>query len=164
MELTAYVAGEPWTDRPQCACPTLTSMAISLNDRFPDEDRQLLAPLIPLLVGTRGTLEDRIARSVFMAWRTVSATLPMFLDVIKMTDLAEKLRATPQTRAGLIAARDTINAERGAIREAARKNAAAYAAYAAYAAADAADADARPIRLSAIETLRLACSIRAEKG
>src|SRR4051812_29594083 len=53
MEAVAWFAGEPHSDRPQCASPALTSFGIALNDSFPEEHRQKLKPLIPLLVGTR---------------------------------------------------------------------------------------------------------------
>lgn len=34
MELVSYLANEPWSDNPQCACPVLTKFAIRLNDKF----------------------------------------------------------------------------------------------------------------------------------
>src|SRR4051812_26804584 len=65
MEAVAYFAGELHSDSPQCACPVLTSHGIRLNDRFSDEERQLLAPLIPKLLNTRSTrdVEQRRAYS-----------------------------------------------------------------------------------------------------
>jgi len=188
MNMVAYVAGEPWSDHPECACPVLTKMAISLNDRLDDEQRQKLAPLIPLLAGTKGTRDDQKARASFIVWRSITVTLPILLDLIKMTEYADELRLTPQTTTGFLAAEKTLREKRGEIRVAARSAAyadaayaAAYAAYAAAAyaaadaayaaadAADAADADAADaagslgkisINDSVIETLRLACSIK----
>lgn len=57
MEAVAYVAGEEWSDHPQCACPIITNAAIRLNDSINwDAQRDaLLRPLIPLLIGTRST-------------------------------------------------------------------------------------------------------------
>lgn len=57
MEAVAYVAGEEWSDHPQCACPIITNAAIRLNDSISwDAQRDaLLRPLIPLLIGTRST-------------------------------------------------------------------------------------------------------------
>ena len=49
MEAVAYVAGEPWSDHPQCACPVLTSFLISWNDALDDVTRQRLKPYIPRL-------------------------------------------------------------------------------------------------------------------
>src|ERR1700757_4018269 len=57
MEAAAYVAGEPWSDEPACACPVITAFMISWNDSLPNdaERDRLLKPLIPLVVGTRST-------------------------------------------------------------------------------------------------------------
>lgn len=52
MEAVAYIAGEPHSDHPACASPVLSAIGRSLNDRFRDDERQLLVPLIPRLVGT----------------------------------------------------------------------------------------------------------------
>src|SRR6185312_3074701 len=53
MEAVAYVAREPWSDHPECACPVLSAFMRSWNDGLPDDERtSLLLPLIPRLVGT----------------------------------------------------------------------------------------------------------------
>lgn len=46
MEAVAYVAGEPWSDHPKCACPVLGAFMRAWNDGLPtDEDRtRLLRP------------------------------------------------------------------------------------------------------------------------
>lgn len=53
MEAVAYIAGEPHSDRPQCACPILTSYMISLNDSMTKDERVLLKPYIERLINTR---------------------------------------------------------------------------------------------------------------
>jgi hypothetical protein len=53
MEAVAWVTGEEHSDQPECACPVLTSAAITFNDRASDYDRQALIPAIPALVGSR---------------------------------------------------------------------------------------------------------------
>lgn len=56
MEAVAYVAGEPWSDRPMCACPVIAAFLRRWNDCLPDDDRTLLlAPLIPRVIGTKST-------------------------------------------------------------------------------------------------------------
>ncbi len=35
MEAVSYVAGEPWSDAPQCACPVITAFMVSWNDSLP---------------------------------------------------------------------------------------------------------------------------------
>ena len=32
MEAVSYIAGEPWSDAPQCACPVITAFLVSWND------------------------------------------------------------------------------------------------------------------------------------
>ena len=56
MEAVAYVAGEPWTDRPACACPVISAFMRAWNDDLPtDADRdRLLRPLIPRLARVAG--------------------------------------------------------------------------------------------------------------
>ena len=64
MEAVAYVAGERWSDHPKCACPVIAAFIRVWNDNLPDDDRTvLLLPLVPKLVGTRGSqgLEKRRA-------------------------------------------------------------------------------------------------------
>ncbi len=34
LEAVAYMAGEPWSDHPQCVCPTLTEFGINLNENL----------------------------------------------------------------------------------------------------------------------------------
>src|SRR5258706_9455437 len=55
MEAVAYVAGERWSDSPQCSDPVLTRFCQVLNDCWSGADRQLLKPFIPLLGKTRGS-------------------------------------------------------------------------------------------------------------
>src|SRR5690606_8813913 len=39
MELVAWIAGEPHSDAPRCACPVLTAFVTHLNDTLDDEPR-----------------------------------------------------------------------------------------------------------------------------
>ena len=71
MEAVAYVAGEPWSDNPACACWTIGNFLREWNDVLPDADRDaLLRPLIrpasgPLKRRCRenGTNDDSLAQS-----------------------------------------------------------------------------------------------------
>lgn len=83
MEMVSYMADEPWSDYPACACETLTNGAIRLNDRFDDETRQKLKPLIPLLMNTRADWDTRVLRSRFMVHRMLTVTFPIFTDARK---------------------------------------------------------------------------------
>jgi hypothetical protein len=93
MEAVAFVAGEPHSDSPRCASPKLAAIGRSLNDRYTDDERQLLAPLIPRLVGTRTTLEHDRKRSCLMIDASIRGIAPMGLDAVGWSDLGDKLRA-----------------------------------------------------------------------
>ncbi len=54
LEAASFVAGEAFSDTPQCVSPVLGSFGRSLNDVLPTAKRQELVPLIPRIIGTRG--------------------------------------------------------------------------------------------------------------
>ncbi len=94
MEAVAYVAGERWSYRPKCACPVITNFMVDWNDDLPDADRtRLLAPLIPLLAGTRSTKAVAERRS-YMAldWLIRVNTAKWLAMVPSLQDAAESLR------------------------------------------------------------------------
>lgn len=79
MEAVAYLAGEPWSDHPQCASKVLTEWAIWLNDSGTHEQRQQLVPFIPELVGTNdGRDSARLWWSVAFAVAEAERVLPIF--------------------------------------------------------------------------------------
>src|SRR5690606_38551030 len=87
MEAVANVAGEKHTDRPECAWPVLAAFLRTWNDSITDDAprTELLAPLVPRLVGSRRTaaVEQRRAelaldwfvRVQTLAWLALSDTL-----------------------------------------------------------------------------------------
>jgi len=54
MEFASYLAGEPWSDSPQCTDPLLAHLARAVNDRLSDARRDEIAPDIPRVIGLRG--------------------------------------------------------------------------------------------------------------
>lgn len=52
MEYVALLAGEDWSDRPDCTHPLLAHEARTVNDELADRDRPLLVPLVGRLFGT----------------------------------------------------------------------------------------------------------------
>ncbi len=121
MELVSFLAGESWTDSPECTHPVLARMAQVVNDRLPDDERHLLVPLIGRLFGTAptGTDHERKVLSVRLAvWcgrQSLSLVLPQ--DEVVCTTALDTAEAWTM---GAATAEDC------------------YAAYAAYAAANAA--------------------------
>ncbi len=61
MELASMLAGERFSDHPQCVCRVIASVLRSCNDRFNATDRQRLYPCAADAVGTRaeGSVERR---------------------------------------------------------------------------------------------------------
>ena len=163
MECVAWLADEPHSDRPKCACPVLSAYARRLNDaRWPsDSDRTAaMLPLVTLLAGSRSTPDVEAQRRWFLVDRAAREFAPMALDRAGRADDAARLRAMP-------AIVDRATAEPVAkMLRAADAAADAYAA-AAYAAAAAAAADAYAARLPilrrAAEVLAEACAIGRAK-
>lgn len=52
MEYVSVLAGEPWSDRPECTHPLLAHEARTANDLASDRDRHRLVPLVGRLFGT----------------------------------------------------------------------------------------------------------------
>ena len=94
MELVSLLGGEPFTDRPGCVSPYLTSYAIGLNDRTTDARRQDLKRFIPLLPGTRDDGKDETRRLIAADFIT-RTTLPKWLDKAGMNVEALLLRDLP---------------------------------------------------------------------
>ena len=55
MELASMLAGEPFSDHPQSACPVISSVLRAYNDRVNDERRQDLYRYAAAVVGTRSS-------------------------------------------------------------------------------------------------------------
>jgi hypothetical protein len=96
MEAVAYVAGESWTDSPQCASPVIAAFLRSYNDSVNDEVRQTLKQYIPRLIGTRGddALEER--RSLIAADWLVRVHTPAWLRLAGLTVQADALASLPE--------------------------------------------------------------------
>ena len=124
MEAVAFVAGEPWSDHPECACPVISAFLRSWNDGLPsDAERdRLLKPLIRSLVGTRNkNLEER--RSLMAADWLVRVYTPAWLRLAGLVSQAESLESLPEITsmaqaavgaAAWAAARDAARAAVGA--------------------------------------------------
>ncbi|MCA1833061.1 MAG: hypothetical protein ABR520_11365 [Mycobacteriales bacterium] len=138
MEAVAWSAGEPHSDSPACASPVLSAIGRRLNDRFDDEERQLLLPLRIALIGTRTTYQHDVRRAYVYLDAVIREIVPMGLDAVTWRDLGDLLRdLAPIVDESSAKAARAVSIE---VRDEARRRRAAYV-VAAYAAA-AADADA----------------------
>ena len=99
MEAVAFLAGEPHTDTPACACPMLTAFAVALNDAMgtgPAGDAlraRHLHDLAPMLVGSRSTPDVERRRAFVLADHAVRVIAPLALESAGLGDEAAKLRA-----------------------------------------------------------------------
>ncbi len=84
MEYVSLLAGEEWSDRPECTHPLLAHEARMLNDDLADRDRHLLVPLIGRLFGTTDDSPTLTAR---LRLRQVTAVLRL-LDPTARTRVA----------------------------------------------------------------------------
>src|SRR5262245_64601994 len=97
MEAVAYVAGEPWSDSPQCACPVISAFLRTWNDGLNDADRnRLLKPLIPRLVGTRGSKAVEERRSMMAADWLIRTHTAEWLRLAGLTAQADALASLPE--------------------------------------------------------------------
>ena len=92
MEAVTYVAGEEWSDRPNCASKVIGTFLRSWNDGMNDTDCQMLKPLIPRIVGTAASREVELARSRLALQWMIRVHLPAWLDLAKLTNHASNLR------------------------------------------------------------------------
>ena len=114
MEMTAYIAGEPWSDHPQCVSPVIAEFLRVWNDGMNDNDRQMLKPYAARVIGTRASSEIENQRAwMALDWQCrVSAA--GWLRAAKLTDAAAELEAlAPITdTASAQAAQATLNKAR----------------------------------------------------
>jgi hypothetical protein len=139
METVAFIAGEPHTDHPPCACPVITEAAIRLNDSMPDDQTRtrILGPLAFRIAGTRATQSIEQERAYIAADWAVRVFSPIALDAGGRGADASRLRSL--RRIVDFESANAAHAARAAYRATnAAARAATNAAYAAYAATNAA--------------------------
>jgi hypothetical protein len=95
LELVAYVAVEKWSDHPRCVSPAIGDLLRTWNDALDDDTRQLLKPLIPLVIGTRTTAADETRRAWLATDWLVRIFAPAWLDLAGLAADAAALRALP---------------------------------------------------------------------
>ena len=95
MDAVAWMAGEPHTDQPVTACPTMTSIINELNDTLDDEPRQtLLKPLLPKLLDSRDHRLELPRRYIAHDW-AIRTAVPAWLDLAGATRSAQAMRDLP---------------------------------------------------------------------
>ncbi|CAN5587361.1 hypothetical protein BH09ACT4_BH09ACT4_14060 [soil metagenome] len=74
MEFASYLAGERWSDHPECTDPVLAALARGVNDGLSDARRGELVHHIPRVIGLRG--DDSVV-GLIVALRAGVAALPV---------------------------------------------------------------------------------------
>jgi len=74
MEYASLLAGEKWSDHPDCTHPLLASVARQVNDHTSDDARAKLVTLIPSVIGLNG---DDPKIDVLIAIRCAAMAIPV---------------------------------------------------------------------------------------
>ncbi|MBL8735175.1 MAG: hypothetical protein JNL12_01980 [Planctomycetes bacterium] len=99
MEMVAWLAGEPHSDEPCCACPVLGAFVRACNDSMDDEQRnRLLKPLVPFLLDSRRTAAVERARGLVAVDHLVRTLLPNWLRRQRRLEEAQLLFDLPPVR------------------------------------------------------------------
>jgi hypothetical protein len=92
LEWASYLAGEPWSDHPECVSPVIAAFGRRWNDDLSATDRQILVPYLPKLLNTRGTKAQENRRAWMVTDWMVRTYLPAWLELAKLTEQAEAVR------------------------------------------------------------------------
>lgn len=69
VELASLLAGEEFSDRPECVCPVIGAFLRAWNDRAAYADRQRLRPYAERVIGSRASAEiTRQRRELCLEW------------------------------------------------------------------------------------------------
>ena len=77
MEYASWLAGERWSDHPDCTHPLLASLARLVNDHTSDDGRSQLVELIPSVVGLTGE-DPRVDLGI--AIRSAATAIPVVAE------------------------------------------------------------------------------------
>ena len=101
MEAAAFFAHEPHSDHPACVSPVIGAFLRSWNDRLKTEDRQILKPFIPKVVGTNtGPADDETRAWMCLDWLVREYT-PAWLRLAKLDDQADRVANLPEFKTGM---------------------------------------------------------------
>lgn len=97
LEAASYLAGEEFSDHPQCVCPTIAAFGRAWNDALDDETRnRLLKPIIPKMIGTRSTPDVQDRRAFMAADWAVRVFTVTWLRKAGLNEDADALAALPE--------------------------------------------------------------------
>jgi hypothetical protein len=80
VELASVLAGEKFSDRPNCVCEVIAAFLRAWNDRASHADRQRLLPFAERIAASRHTREvSRIRRNICLDWSGIPCRGPRLL-------------------------------------------------------------------------------------
>jgi hypothetical protein len=94
MAAVSWLMHGKHSDKPECACPVLTSFVIPANDAMPADVRQRFLPYLHRIAGSRSEKHEA-ARTRILWLAAVRIFAPIALDQSGLHAEAEKLRALP---------------------------------------------------------------------
>lgn len=92
-EWATYIAGEPHSASPHCVDPVISQIAMRLNDRWSDEDRQKLKPYLLKVLGTRADKETERRRAYMALDWSARVAMPLWLRTAGLEADARLLEA-----------------------------------------------------------------------
>ena len=95
MEAVAYVAGEPHTDHPECACPVITEVAAYADFCYVPQVKIALAQRVLQIAGSKSSDDVQFDRLCLLADHTLHVVLPEELQK-RSAALVARLRALPK--------------------------------------------------------------------
>jgi hypothetical protein len=95
LEWASYLAGEPWSDHPDCVSPVIAAFGRRWNDDLSDDDRQILLPYLPKILNTRGTEAQESKRAWMVTDWMVRVHLLAWLELAGLTEQATAVRGLP---------------------------------------------------------------------
>ncbi len=96
MELSSYLAGELWSNYPECVSSIISAFLCKYNDLMDDAARQLLLPYASRVIGSAGSREVE-QRRVFVArdW-LVRVWASSWLRTFGLAEHADRLASLPK--------------------------------------------------------------------
>jgi hypothetical protein len=101
MEFASLLAGERWSDHPDCTHPLLAALARDINDHIGDEARRQIVPLVPEVIGLNlrdPIIDALLAREVALAALPIASADRQWVAAVGLLDserVLNKLEGRP---------------------------------------------------------------------